>query len=176
MVNGWQFSGSYSATKTNNPIVDGLNPTEFGLTNRAGSLDPNAEIFAANRTWEWLGRASGAYMFPWEVMASANFEHRSGQPWARQVLFSGVPVLSSITLRTEPIGTRRMPNITTTDMRLQKSLRLGGNRRLQFLLNVYNVLNANTVTSMMFRAGPQFMRPTAILSPRNIEYSLSYLF
>jgi hypothetical protein len=176
MQNRWQFSGSYSATRTDNPIVDGLNPSEFGLTNRGGSGDPNAEIFAANRTWEWLGRASGAFLFPYDVMVSANYEHRSGAPWARQVLFSGVPVLSSITLRTEPIGTRRMPNINTIDLRVQKSFVLAGRRRIQAQLNMYNILNANTVTNMQFRAGPQFRLPTGILSPRNIEYSMSYSF
>jgi len=176
MVNRWQFSGSYSATKTNNPIVNGLNPDEFGLTNRGGSADPNAEIFAANRTWEWLGRASGAYLFPKDVMVSANWEHRSGTPWARQVLFSNVPVLSSITLRTEPIGTRRLPNINSLDMRLQKAFQLGGAKKIQLQLNMYNILNANTVTTMDFRAGPNFMRPTAILSPRNIEYAMTYNF
>jgi hypothetical protein len=109
-------------------------------------------------------------------MVSANFEHRSGAPWARQVLFSNVPVLSSITLRTEPIGTRRLPNINSVDVRLQKAFELGGRRKLQFQLNMYNLLNANTITTMDFRAGPNFMRPTAILSPRNLEYSLSYSF
>lgn len=176
MVNGWQFSGSYSATRTNNPIVNGLNPGEFDLTNRGGSLDPNAEIFAANRTWEWLLRLSGAYRFPLDFMVSANFEHRSGVPRAREVQFTGVPVLSTIVLRTEPIGTQRLPNINTFDVRLDKTLRLGTKQRLQFRLNIYNVLNANAVTAMTFRAGPDFLRPTAILPPRNIEYSVLYAF
>jgi hypothetical protein len=176
LVNRWQFSASYSATRTNTPIVDGLNPGEFALTNRAGSNDPNAEIFAANRTWEWLGRVSGAYLFPADIAVSANFEHRSGIPWARQVLFTGVPVLSSITLRTEPIGTRRLPNINTLDVRFEKAFRIGTGKRLQMRLNMYNALNANTVTATTFRAGPMFMRPTSILPPRNVEYSLSYTF
>jgi hypothetical protein len=41
---------------------------------------------------------------------------------------------------------------------------------------MYNMLNANTITSMDYRAGPNFMRPTAILSPRNIEYAMNYIF
>jgi hypothetical protein len=69
-----------------------------------------------------------------------------------------------------------MPNINTLDVRVQKSFQLGGKRRMQFQLNTYNLLNANTVTAMDFRAGPNFKRPTAILSPRNVEYSFSYLF
>jgi hypothetical protein len=125
MANRWQMSASYSATRTNNPIVDGLNPGEFALTNRAGPSDPNAEIFAANRTWEWLGRVSGAYAFPGDVMVSGNFEHRSGNPWARQVLFTGVPILSSLTPRVEPIGTHRLPNLNVLDLRVEKSFQLG---------------------------------------------------
>jgi hypothetical protein len=91
-------------------------------------------------------------------------------------LFTGVPVLSSITLRTEPIGTRKLPNINTLDLRLEKALRLGDGKRLQMRLNLYNALNANTVTGTTFQAGPLFQRPTSILPPRNVEYSLSYVF
>jgi hypothetical protein len=176
MANRWQMSASYSATKTNNPIVDSLNPGEFSLTNRAGADDPNSEIFAANRTWEWLGRISGAYALPAQVMVSANFEHRSGNPWARQVLFTGVPILSSLTLRVEPIGAQRLPNLNVLDMRVEKAFSVGGNRRLRAQVNVYNLMNANTVTGVTVRSGPAFRRPTGILPPRNVELTASYTF
>lgn len=176
MVNRWQFSASYTATKTNVPIVDGLAPGEFSLTNRAGANTPNDEIFAADHTWDWLGRASGAYIFPADVTVSANFEHRSGRPWARQVLFSNVPVLSTITLRAEPIGSRRLPNLNTLDLRVEKAFRLSGGKRVLTRLNMYNALNANTVTGVTMRSGPLFNIPTGILPPRNIEYSISYNF
>ena len=45
---------------------------------RAIPYNPNAEINAANNTWEWTGKFSGAYTFPLGIIASANFEHRSG--------------------------------------------------------------------------------------------------
>ena len=146
------------------------------MTNRAGANTPNDEINSANRTWDWLGRASGAYVFPFDVTVSANYEHRSGIPWGRTVLFSSVPVLSSITLRVEPIGTRRLPNTNTLDVRLEKAFRLSTGKKIQTRLNLYNMLNANTITGVTMRSGPLFNVPSGILPPRNIEYSLSYVF
>jgi hypothetical protein len=85
MSNRWMMMASYSATKLHVPFVSntaGL--TDFtgggGLTVILATFDPNAEIFAENNTWEWIGRLSGAYIFPWDVTASANFEQRSGDP------------------------------------------------------------------------------------------------
>ena len=176
MVNRWQMSASYSATKSNIPIVDGLDPSEFGLSNRAGPDNPNAEIFSENKTWEWLARVNGAYRMPWDVTLSANFEHRSGVPYARQVLFTGVPVLSSLTLRVEPIGTERLPNINMLDVRLEKSFRLAGSQRLKVQANVYNAMNFNTVTGVTVRSGPAYGRPTGILPPRNIEFTAAFSF
>lgn len=176
MVNGWQFSASYTTTRTNNPIVDGLNPGEFALTNRAGANTPNDEIFSSDQTWEWLMRASGAYVFPKNVIVSANFEHRSGRPWARQVLFSGVPVLSNVTLRVEPIGSRRLPNLNTLDLRVEKSFTLRHSRRVVARVNMYNVMNANTVTGVTMRSGPLFNVPNGIMQPRNIETSIGFNF
>jgi hypothetical protein len=43
-------------------------------------------------------------------------------------------------------------------------------------MNIYNVMNFNTVTGMTVRSGPAFMRPTGILPPRNIELAASYSF
>ena len=119
---------------------------------------------------------NGAYRMPWDVTLSANFEHRSGVPYGRQVLFTGVPVLSSLTLRVEPIGTERLPNINMLDVRLEKSFRLAGSQRLKFQAHVYNAMNADTVTGVTVRSGPVYGLPTGILPPRNIEFTAAFSF
>lgn len=169
----WQFTGSISGTKTTNPLVG--DNTEFGLTHIGAAVDPNSEIFAANRTWDWLTRLSGAYILPAAVTLSANFESRSGQPLARTVLFTG-GVLSSLTVRVEPIGSRRLPVTNTLDLRAEKAFVLPGGHRLQARVNLYNALNVNTVTGMTVQSGPNFLRPSAIMSPRIAEFSASYSF
>jgi hypothetical protein len=41
---------------------------------------------------------------------------------------------------------------------------------------VVNALNANTVTALQNRSGPEFLQPLAILPPRLAEISVSYRF
>jgi hypothetical protein len=43
-------------------------------------------------------------------------------------------------------------------------------------LNLYNAFNANTVTGLQNRSGPDFLQPLSILPPRLAEISLAYRF
>jgi hypothetical protein len=165
LSNNWQFMASYSATKKH--IVPAQERTAF---------NPNVEIFAEDNTWEWMGRASGAYVFPYAVTFSMNYEHRSGDAQARQVLFRGGQQVPSIVLNVEPIGSLRMPNFNFVDLRVEKAFRLGSTQKLSARLNIYNVLNSDTITERTVRAGANFLRPTAILPPRMFEVAASYSF
>ena len=101
LSNGWQVLASYSATKSDIPV-----PAE-------SNINPNVDINNSNQTWEWLFRASSAYVFPRNVMVSANFEHRSGDVQARTVSLSGGGTIPTITLNAEPIGSLRLPHLNT---------------------------------------------------------------
>ncbi len=162
---GWQFMASYSATKKDVP---------YG--SEALAFDPNAEINVANRTWEWLGKMSGAYILPYGVMASANFEHRSGTEWARTALFRGGRQIPSITLAVEPIGARRMPNINLMDLRFEKRFRVKQGQNLAIRMNMFNALNTNTATALTQASGARFMVPTNIVLPRILELAASFTF
>jgi hypothetical protein len=70
LSNGWQVLASYSATKSDVPV-----PAE-------SNMNPNTDINTANNTWEWLFRASSAYVMPWNIMLSANYEHQRRRPGA----------------------------------------------------------------------------------------------
>ena len=85
---------SYSSTNVDIPYSQntastGNDFTMPGLQVFLATLDPNAEINSALKYREWTGRASGAYLFPGDVQVSANFESRSGTPYARTVSFTG---------------------------------------------------------------------------------------
>jgi hypothetical protein len=173
MSRRWSLMASYSATKLNVPFV----PTTGGaFTVNLPAMDPNAEILSANETWEWLGRVSGAYELPADVLLSSNFEHRSGSPWARTVSVRGGQQIPSMTLRAETIGTRRLPNLNLLNMRVEKSFGLDSNRRLALRLNMYNLLNVNTVLSVNSLSGDAFGRPTAIQAPFIAELGLNFTF
>jgi len=165
---GWQFTASYSRTKLNIP---------FGTSYPSPlAFNPNAEIFTANRTWESIGKVSGTYTFPFAIIASANFEHRSGAHGARQVLVRGGLQIPSIALNVEPIGTRNLPDTNVVNLSASKRFSLPGGHRVETRLDVYNALNVNTVTAWTLRSGPNFLIPTGIVSPRIAQISASYVF
>ena len=164
LSHGWQFMASYSATKSNAPF-----PEEAELT-------PNAEINTTDRTWEWTGKGSATYVFPRDFSVSTRFEHLSGTPQARQMQFRGGQQIPSIIVNVEPIGSIRLPNINLVDIRIEKGFRLAGAHAFKVWFNVYNALNANTVTNWSVRSGNNYLRPTAILPPRIFEFSIQYRF
>ncbi len=164
LSNRWLFMAAYSATKSNAPFAE------------EAALNPNAEINTSNETWEWVGKSSASYAFPLGLTASMRYEHRSGAPQARNVLFRGGRQIPTLVVNVEPIGTLRLPNINLVDVRLEKNFRVQGTHRISLWLNVYNALNSNSVTALTVRSGPNYLLPTAFLPPRIAELSVQYRF
>jgi len=186
LSNRWQLVASYSTTNKHWPIgAAGLSrgtgfgtssPTFSAAGDNAGFLNPNTEINTSDNTWEWDSKVSGTYVFPAEVLVSGNFHHTSGDPFARQVRFTGGKTIPFIVLNVDPIGTYRRPNLNVVTLRVEKAFTLLRAHKATISLNVYNALNANTVTALQNRSGGSFLQPLAILPPRLAEVSLSYRF
>jgi hypothetical protein len=151
LSNGWQFMGSYSATKKNIPFNEG------------SALTPNAEINVADKTWTWIGKLGGSYVFPKDVIGGMSYSIRNGSRLARTVLMRA-PAGASITtlvVNAEPIGSLNLENVGILDLRAAKRFALGQGRNLELRLDCFNALNANPVTSIVTRAGPTFGNATA---------------
>ena len=161
---GWQLSTSYSATKLNEPVAE------------SAVYTPNAEINTANNAWEWLGRVSGAYSFPYGVQASANLEMRNGAAQARQVLLVGGVRVPSLLVNAEPLGSFYLPTVRNLDLRAEKSFNLRANRKIAVRLNVFNALNANTTLNWVLQSGALFKNPLTIMPPRLFALSATYTF
>ena len=65
----------------------------------------------------------------------------------------------------EPVGTRRLDNVTLVDLRIERSIRMKRGRISAFL-DVFNCLNANPEQNAIWSSGPSFLRPLTIVSPR----------
>jgi len=181
LSNRWLAMASYSSTDVNIPFTQntastGNDFTMPGLQVFLATLDPNAEINTRIENREWTGRASGAYLFPGDVQVSANFESRSGAPYARTVSFTGGQQITSLAVRVEPIGSRRMPTINLLHMRAEKSFRLRDGHRVSLRFNVYNVTNISTVETLTQLSGPNFELPLTIMPPRIAELGVQYTF
>lgn len=178
MSNRWQAMVSYSATRIHVPFVRSANDFATGgsIAIAAAELNPNAEFNTQLDTWEWTGRATGAYIFPGDVQVSANYEHRSGFPYARHVSFRGGQTIPSIRLRVEPIGARRLSTINLLHLRAEKSLRFANGQSVGLKVNVFNATNINTVQTVNNLSGPRFLEPTSIIPPRIVEFAVDYKF
>jgi hypothetical protein len=60
-----------------------------------------------------------------------------------------------------------MDNITLVDVRVEKSIRLSGARRLSAFVDILNCANANPELNVIWASGPSFLRPLSIVPPRN---------
>jgi hypothetical protein len=169
----WQFRASYSATKKHIPLVTNQGNNQTGFFN---TQDPNAEIFAEDNTWEWIFRAGGSYLFRYGILGSVNFSHESGIPWARRVELSGGRQIPTLVVNVEPIGTRRLDNLNLLDIRGEKRFSVGSGQQVVVRLNLYNALNKPTVLGVQMQSGPRFNTVTSIVSPRILEWGLSYVF
>jgi hypothetical protein len=139
-------------------------------------FNPNAEINTANRTWEWEGKASGAYLLPADVMVSANLQILSGSPYARTALFTATGPIPSIVLNVQPIGSQSLPSIKQLDVRFEKRFGLGDARRVALRFNLYNALNVNTITAVNSRSGASYGLPMAIVPARILTFGASFDF
>jgi len=179
---GWQIGGSYSTTWIHVPISCGASGSGLGsgdplvwFTTRC-LTNPNQVFNTTNDTREWQGKVSGAYNLPFGILASANYDIRSGNPQARQVLYTGGTSIRSISLNVEPIGTFSLPNTHELDVRAAKRVNLGGARSLELRADIYNALNKGTIKTWSLQSGPNYLRPSNILFPRILQLGVTYTF
>ena len=185
---GWQLFAAYSATKLNIPFTCSASQGPNAQTTRC-AMNPNAEIFASNNTWEWTGKLSGAYTFPLDIIASANYEVRNGTPQARQVLVTGGQAIRSIVLNVEPVGSIKLPNTHMVDLRAAKRVGLGGGRSVELRMDVFNAFNANTTLQRVLRSGSEYLKTgvpfvgglqlsvvQATLLPRIVQFGAAFTF
>jgi hypothetical protein len=147
LANNWQLMGSYSATKINNP---GGSPA-----------NPNTEINTGNHTWTWIGKLSGSYVFPKDIVTGFSYNLRNGARLARQVQLRGGRSITNIVVNAEPVGSLNLENHGLLDVRVAKRFRLQGGHAFELRLDCFNFLNADPVTSIVTRSGSSFGNATA---------------
>ena len=118
---------------------------------------------------KWQFNANALYQAPYGIELSANVFGRQGYPFpiVRSGTTAALGADSALTvLLTPEIDTLRYPNLWNTDVRVAKAFRAGGASNVRLILDVFNVMNANTplvrvndVTSTRFNALAQNLSP-----------------
>jgi len=167
MSNRWNMLASYSATKNHRWIRGGTGQVPNS---------PNDEFFPLDETWDWQFKLIGSYQMPWGIYTSAFFQHLAGDPLQRTYVFRNVPNATTVTLRLEPFGARREPNLNVMNLRASKRFALGGSRRIELDFDLFNALNTNSATTINSVSGPTFGAISVIVPPRIARFGATFAF
>jgi hypothetical protein len=190
---GWQWLVSFAASDQDINAAAVSAVAAGGAAEQEGSglsttgspfLNPNSRINNDagpgffDRTYVF--KASGSYRLPWDIQVSGVFRAQSGTPWARVVTLrndlAGTPLnQGAVSIYAEPRGSRTFPAVRMLDLRAAKTVRVA-RHSLEAMLDVFNLANASTVTSINGQTGPTFGAPLAILGPRVLRLGVRYAF
>ena len=192
--NKWQMlaSVSYSHQSTSalavnaNSLSAGDQESSGNSTTASPFLNPNFLINNSggptlyNRPF--MFRSSGSYSLPLGFQVSGVFKTESGIAWTRVLTASkevnGMALAQgSVTVYAEPRGRERLPELTTFDLRGNKTFRFVKEQQsLKVMADIFNLFNTNTTTSINGATGAKYGYPLTILGPRILRLGVSYNF
>jgi len=124
-------------------------------------------------------RISGSYPLPFGIQASGAFQSQTGQasPRTYTVTRAVIPNLTQVSfpVNVVPRGEVRYDPVHLLDLRLSKRVRLGASQ-IEFLADVYNVLNSSAVTGEVGAIGSSLGVPSSIVDGRLLRVGLKFTF
>jgi hypothetical protein len=189
----------------NAPNTDKYHSIEFTMTKRFSSrwtgqvsyftvknhrwlssvfVSPNDQFFPVDDTWTWAGNVSGSYRLPGDVNLSGFLQSKNGFLGQRTNIFrqvdpDGGPAIAqngNTTIRLEPYGSQKLSAQNILNLRAGKDFSLGGGRRFEIDVDVFNVLNAATPTNANFQSGPSFGFVTGVIPARIARLGARFRF
>jgi hypothetical protein len=143
----WQMMASYVYSEST-----GNMDNSFAVGSGSTSLfeNPNHQINSDGKlTYDFthMLKIQASVILPLDINLNANFSVISGPNYQ---LYGSIPTSVDVNRSSfymEPRGSRRYPSKTNLDLRLEKTLKFG-KLKLGLLLDIFNVFNADTVTSL----------------------------
>jgi len=129
----------------------------------------------------------GILPLPGDVMASFLFQNLSGPSYDANYSATNADIVPSlgrnlaggvqaVTIPLVPPQTLFEDRVSRLDLRLSKVFSVGGRLRVRGNVDAYNVLNANSVRSVLSTYGARWRTPTQILDPRLVEVGATISF
>ncbi|HYU78828.1 MAG TPA: TonB-dependent receptor, partial [Vicinamibacterales bacterium] len=147
----------------------------LGWISSAELNDPNNDIFAEGAVRDdepHQFKLSGAYLLPAKIAVSGSFITNSGHPRVRTLNVGRalVPTLTRATqtVRLERNDDNRYDKWLMLDLRLGRSFSVGRSKFEPFV-DVYNVLNSNTVLTEVTTIGTSLGRVSETINPRLVR-------
>jgi hypothetical protein len=169
MSDGWMAMGSVVFGKNRGDIFGegaDLNNPNYAYRYGIGSAT-DVPIFV---------KFSGSYDMPWGIVGAGTAQWYRGWPETTTVRVSSnsarlTQVNQDVVI--EPRGSVRMDDVTLIDLNFRKRFRYG-TMTVEPRLDVYNLLNAGTVTDRIQQLGPSYHNVVALLGSRMLKLGANF--
>ena len=196
---GSNFSSfEFSATKRMSnrwQLITGFDWTKRNLA-QSISYDPNTLVYGGRtHTGLWTYKLLGSYDLPKDIKVSGNLQLQKGDPYNRTINVTAANLVGrttralnqgTLSCRSEPSGTYFLPMLPLQNLRVEKTFQIHENHRINGAVDIFNVINANTILSVDSlsttttdrnnKTVPRFGRATSILQPRIFKVGMRYTF
>jgi hypothetical protein len=117
-------------------------------------------------------KVSGMYQLPYDITASANLLVHSNFPFNPTITGpTRANGLGAATMNLQPINSAHYPTVNTLDLNFDKTVRLGGSRRVTLNAAIFNISNSNTTLAQVTRQNTSTANNlTTIVGPRVIRF------
>ena len=171
--NDWQAIVSYSYNDTD----AWSRGNQWENTNPGIFTNPNNQVNAKGKSFYDRTnqlKVIGTWHAPFGVRASGVMRYQTGQPVARTFWVSGLNQ-GGASILAAPVGSERLPNVTTFDMALFRDFMIG-DVRISPEINIFNITNKNTTTALNTSSGSAHGNISNFLSPRIIRGAIRIYF
>jgi outer membrane receptor protein involved in Fe transport len=178
----WQDSKAYGGG-----AVTGSTQQDFSGLSAGGGYgrDPNDLLnaygpTATNSTHSV--KLSTAYVARWGINLGGRYSYESGRPFGRLIIVRGMGAgQGDVTILAEPRGAYQLPAVNDFQIRIDKDLNFGGNRRLRLSMDVFNIFNSDTVltlrnNSSQVTATTPWQQSLSVVRPRTVQLGARFLF
>ncbi|MCP4217878.1 MAG: TonB-dependent receptor [bacterium] len=175
--NKWQLMASYVYSKAtgnyNNTWGAG-----FGSAGSSIFTNPNSAINAegklTNDPTHQL-KISGSVILPFDIHFNGNFTLETGDTYTLRHALPRSIDEDKTPYKMEARGSNRYPTSKILDLRLEKTFKLGGAKKVGFILDIFNVFNQGIVTGYS-TLSTSFETVTGISDPRAFRAGVRFWF
>jgi hypothetical protein len=140
-------------------LTDDFNNPNFDINRRNNYLNMDAT---------YVFKVDSSYDLPWKFSTSINFQHYTGFPVLPTEVFGGTGSglnQNSVSVFLQPAGILRYPSVNLLNLRFSREFAVGDRLRIQPLMDLFNLTNAQTVVSQNTVFGGSYLRPSNQVNP-----------
>jgi hypothetical protein len=182
----WQILGGMAFSNNKGFYYDGILTTGnvFDINNPNSHLGREDSAIFTDVPFQM--NLAGSYLFPRDVLVALKYTARSGIPLLRQLSVRGLT--QNETVYVAPRGEDRTEFVAAfVDVRISKRFELGERARFEASVDLFNLLNSNSIldqnSSVGVSSGPavaplstSWGRPSLLLTPRIIRLGVKVSF